>query len=115
MFSGVLTFLGRPGGFLFSADPVALTLWTHSKIVFRSGTLAFARKPKRPLRRSYIFAMFEESLHYKALMLTRPQHGDDGKLYDVPNLTELTTPLYLLWGPHSDFLKCGSYFCRTLY
>jgi hypothetical protein len=26
MFSGVLTFLGRPGGFLFSADPVALTL-----------------------------------------------------------------------------------------
>jgi hypothetical protein len=26
MFSGVLTFLGCPGGFLFSADPVALTL-----------------------------------------------------------------------------------------
>jgi hypothetical protein len=26
MFSGVLTFLGRPGGFFFSADPVALTL-----------------------------------------------------------------------------------------
>jgi hypothetical protein len=26
MFSGVLTFLGRPGDFLFSANPVALTL-----------------------------------------------------------------------------------------
>jgi hypothetical protein len=26
MFSGVLTFLGRPGGFLFGADPVTLTL-----------------------------------------------------------------------------------------
>jgi hypothetical protein len=59
--------------------------------------------------------MFEESLHYKASMLTQPRHGDDLKLYDVPNLTERTTPLYLLWGPHSDFSKCGSYFCRTLY
>jgi hypothetical protein len=26
MLSGVLTFLGRPGGFLFSAETVALTL-----------------------------------------------------------------------------------------
>jgi hypothetical protein len=27
----------------------------------------------------------------------------------------MTTPHYLLWGPHSDFSKCGSYFCRILY
>jgi hypothetical protein len=33
----------------------------------------------------------------------------------VSYLTERTTPHYLLWGPHSDFSKCGSYFCRTLY
>jgi hypothetical protein len=28
---------------------------------------------------------------------------------------EMDPPHYLLWGPHSDFSKCGSYFCRTLY
>jgi hypothetical protein len=48
-------------------------------------------------------------------MLTRPRHGDSWKLYYLPYLTELTKPHYLLWGPHSDFSKCGSYFCRTLY
>jgi hypothetical protein len=48
-------------------------------------------------------------------MLTRPRHGDNWKLYYVPYLMERTTPHYLLWGPHSDFSKCWSYFCRTLY
>jgi hypothetical protein len=58
--------------------------------------------------------MFEESLHYKASLLTRPQHGKlKTLLYTQPNGTDHT--LYLLWGPHNDFSKCGSYFCRTLY
>jgi hypothetical protein len=58
---------------------------------------------------------FLKSRHYKASMLTRPRHGDDWKLYYVPYLMERTTPHYLLWGAHSDFSKCGSYFCHTLY
>jgi hypothetical protein len=46
-----------------------------------------------------------------------PDHGmaTTENFYYVPYLTERTTPHYLLWGPHSDFSKCGSYFCRTLY
>jgi hypothetical protein len=58
---------------------------------------------------------FLKSRHYQASMITRPRHGDNWKLYYVPYLMEWTTTHYLLWGPHSDFSKCGSYFCRTLY
>jgi hypothetical protein len=41
-FSGVLTFGGRPLGFLGNAEPLALTFETHRRIVFRSGTASFA-------------------------------------------------------------------------
>jgi hypothetical protein len=71
MFSGVLTFLGRPGGFLFSADPIVLTLWTHSKIVFRSGTLSLARKPNRVL--NALCVAVTDPLCSQELLTTRPQ------------------------------------------
>ena len=35
-FSGVLALRGRPVDFRFNADPVALKLVTHNKIVFRA-------------------------------------------------------------------------------
>ena len=37
-FSGVLAVRGLPVDFRFNADPVALKLLTHTKIVFRDGT-----------------------------------------------------------------------------
>ena len=41
-FSGVLTFRGRPLGFLGNVDPLALTFETHRRIVFPSGTASVA-------------------------------------------------------------------------
>jgi hypothetical protein len=41
-FSGVLTFRGRPLGFLGNSHCLALTFETHRRIVFRSGTASVA-------------------------------------------------------------------------
>jgi hypothetical protein len=85
---------------------------------FRSGTLSWARKPKR-VRNAFCVAVTDSPCLKKASTTKprcSPNHGmADWKLYYVLYLTARTTPLYLLWGPHSDFSKCGSYFCRILY
>lgn len=47
MFSGVLTLLGRPAGFIGREDPVDLTLVIHFLTVLASGTLSCRVKPNR--------------------------------------------------------------------
>lgn len=78
----------------FSAVPISLILRTHSKIVFRSVTLSLACYPNLLPSALCIkianspFFFVKKILHNKTSMLTRPRHGDDWKLYLLPELTE---------------------------
>jgi len=74
-FSGVLTLRGRPDGFRFNVDPVALMFKTHSRIVFRSGT--GARRPSLKCLRNALCVAITDSLFLKNVSTTKPWCSPD--------------------------------------
>jgi len=70
-FSGVLTLPGRPGGFRFNVDPVALMFETHSRIVFRSGMEA--RRLSLKCLWNALCVAITDSLFLKNISTTKPR------------------------------------------
>jgi len=84
-FSGVLTFRGRPLGFLCNADPLSLTSETHRRIVFRSGSASVVYNPKRV--RNTLYVAVTESLFLKNASKTNPRCSPDHLIVSTDNLT----------------------------
>ena len=66
---------GRPGGFRFNVDPVALMFETHSRIVFRSGTGAC--RPSLKCLWNALCVAITDSLFLKNVSTTKPRFSPD--------------------------------------